>query len=215
MRYVKWTFLTIVVLLVAALLHYTLPQRDIVRVVNTYEERQDFGWNRIFWSGPNAGASEQVNRDVLFIQTVRENGRPMVYRNEDTGWGWPPYFKFDTANLQTEAADLISDRDSPRWAVVTHYGWRNELISIFPNAVAIRHVDSPDVSLFPWLNIVILTFLLLVILSVRQLWLRFRRRSIDPVIEDMGEAWDRVDDRFDDTRGAVGRFFDRIFGRKR
>ncbi len=215
MRYVKWTFLTIVVLLVAAVLHYTLPQRDVVRVVNTYEERQDFGWNSFFWSGPNAGASEQINRDVLFIQTVRANGRPMVYRNEDTGWGWPPYFKFDTANLQTEAADLISDRDSPRWAVVTHYGWRNELISIFPNAVAIRQVDSPDVSLFPWLNIVILTFLLLVVLSIRQLWLRFRRRSIDPVFEDVGEAWDRVDDRFDDTRGAVERFFARFFGRKK
>ena len=46
----------------------------------------------------------------------------MVYRNEDTGWGWPPYFKFDTKNLQTEAADLISSKEEPQWVILTHYG---------------------------------------------------------------------------------------------
>lgn len=192
MRYVKWTFLTLIFLIIVAFFHYTLPQRDIVRIVNTYEERQDFGWNSIFWSGPNAGAATTPNRDVLFLQTVRANGNPMVYRNEDTGWGWPPYFKFDTANLQTRAADAVSSRDAPEWYAVTHYGWRSELFSAFPNAVNLRAVESPDVRLIPWFNIVFFVLLALVLLGLWRLWVRFRERRIDPVLEDIDEASDEV-----------------------
>ena len=35
MRYVKWAFWTVIVLVVGGFLHYTLPQHDIVRVVGT------------------------------------------------------------------------------------------------------------------------------------------------------------------------------------
>ena len=35
MRYVKWTILAVLALIVFGFLHYTLPQHDIVRVVNT------------------------------------------------------------------------------------------------------------------------------------------------------------------------------------
>lgn len=54
MRYVKWAFWTVIVLVVGGFLHYTLPQHDIVRVVGTYQERQDLtDWTRIFWSTPD------------------------------------------------------------------------------------------------------------------------------------------------------------------
>ena len=109
MRYVKWAFWTVIVLVVGGFLHYTLPQHDIVRVVGTYQERQDLtDWTRIFWSTPDDQSGTLTNRNVQFIQAIRANGKPMVYRNEDTGWGWPPYFKFDTATLQTQADDLRS-----------------------------------------------------------------------------------------------------------
>ncbi len=154
MRYVKWTFIALIALIVIGFLHYTLPQHDIVRVVNTYQERQDLSdWTRIFWSTPDDQSTGLINRDVQFIQAVKANGKPMVYRNEDTGWNWPPYFKFDTANLQTQAEDLKSTADSPKWAVVTHYGWRNIYFSTFPNAIAIKPVAGPDVTIIPWFNI--------------------------------------------------------------
>lgn len=211
MRYVKWTFWALVALIVFGFLHYTLPQHDIVRVVNTYQERQDLNdWTSIFWSSPDDQSGTLTSRDVQFIQTVKRNGRPMVYRNEDTGWSWPPYFKFDTANLQTEAEDLKSTSAAPQWVVVTHYGWRNELFSSFPNAVAIRPVDSPDETVIPWVNIVILTVLGLILFMIRRMWLQFRERMVDPALDDMGEAWDRVDARADAAadraRGAWGRF---------
>ena len=207
MTYLKWTIRLLFFAVIAGFLHYTLPQRDIVRIVNTYEERQDFGgWNSIFWSGPNVGAGAAVNRDVLFIQTVRADGDTMVYRNEDTRF-WPPYFKFDTADLQTEAADAVSTRDAPQWYAMRHYGWRNSWISIFPNALSLRPVSGPEERLIPWFNIVFLTILAVIWLTLWRLWRNFRQARIDPVLEDIDESADAA-------RGRVSGFFTRLFGRK-
>ena len=123
MAYVKWIFILVFGLLVGGFLHYTLPQHDVVRVVNTFNERRDLGdWTRIFWSSPDKQSATLENRDVQFIQAVRPNGKVIVYRNEDTGWGWPPYFKFDTANLFTEANDAISTKANPEWVRIRHCG---------------------------------------------------------------------------------------------
>lgn len=196
MRYVKWTFLTVIALIVIGFFHYTLPQHDVVRVVGTYQERQDLSdWTRIFWATPDDQSTGLINRDVQFIQAVKANGKEVVYRNEDTGWNWPPYFKFDTANLLARAQDMISTSDNPKWAVVTHYGWRNIYFSSFPNAISIKPVAGPDVTIIPWFNIFFFVFLAVILLMLRRMWLQFRERSIDPVLEDMGEAWDSVEDR--------------------
>lgn len=211
MRYVKWAVWGTIALIIGLFLHYTLPQHDVVRVVGTYQERQDLtDWTRIFWSSPDDQSGTLANRDVQFIQTIRTNGRPMVYRNEDTGWSWPPYFKFDTASLQTEADDLRSTAEAPKWAVVTHYGWRNELISIFPNAVSIRPVEGPDVTIMPWFNIFFFAFLLFLVVLVRKMWLQFRERMIDPALVDAGQAWDSVEARAHAARKGARGFFGRI-----
>lgn len=217
MVYVKWTFLALLALLVFAFFHYTLPQHDIVRIADTYEKRIDPGGNALFWAEPPVGAARTANRDVFFIQAIRPSGRPIVYRNEDTGWGWPPYFKLDTSNLQAEATDLKSTKDNPQWVSVTHYGWRSEFLSIYPNAVGVRPVEGPDVGIFPWLNIIILTLVGLALLFLWRVWAQFRERTIDPLLEDVGETWDEVDERADAARdrarGLWRRFMDWL-GRK-
>ena len=210
LRYVKWTFWGLVWLLLAGWLHYTLPQHDIVRITDTYSKRIDFGENSIFWATADVGTDgTSVNRDVFFIQAKRADDRIMVYRNEDTGWGWPPYFKFDTANLQAEAGDLKSTAADPQWAVVRHYGWRNEYLTIFPNAVEVWPVEGPDVRIIPWFNIVLLTFLAALIWGVRVRWIRFWMKRIDPVIEDVEEAFDAAGDSISGTTSRLGRFFKR------
>jgi hypothetical protein len=217
MTYFKWTVRIVLLLLVGAFLHYTLPQRDIVRIVNTYTERQDFsdlGFTRIFWRNTTGTDAAIVSRDVQFISAVNENGRPRVYRNQDTGWGWPPYFKFDTANLQAESADLISTAESPRWAVVTHYGWRNELLSIFPNAVGVRPIAGPDVRIIPWVNIIILTVLAGLIFWAWVIWRQFRERTLDPALQNAGDRWDRIDELDDRARGRFWYWWDRTFRRR-
>ena len=209
MAYIKWTFWILFWIVVAAFFHYTLPQNDTVRVVNTYEERQDLtDWTRIFWSEPEDQSASLSNRDVQFIQAVRPNGKPMVYRNEDTGWNWPPYFKFDTANLYTDANDAISTKANPEWVVVKHYGWRNEFMSIFPNAISIKPAPGPDYSPIPWLNIIILTMFFAIVWAIWVRWRRFRARRIDPIIEDVQENWDAAGDAVADRRGRIKRWLD-------
>jgi hypothetical protein len=209
MVYVKWAFWGTVWLIVGAFFHYTLPQHDIVRIVNTYEERQELGdWTRIFWSTPDDQSTALINRDVQFIQAVTPEGKAKVYRNEDTGWHWPPYFKFDTANLYTEANDAKSTKDNPEWYSVTHYGWRNEYWSVFPNAVGLKRVDGPDATIIPWLNIIILTLFFALVWAIWVRWRRFRAKRIDPVLEGIEDSWDESMDTLAEKRGRVRRWLD-------
>ncbi len=210
MKYLKWTIWTLIASVIFGFFHYTLPQRDIVLIVGTENRRIDFGENSIFWAGPDSGTAAIGNRDVRFINAVRANGKVIVYRNEDTGWGWPPYFKLDSSNLQTEAQALTSNAETPKWVSVTHYGWRNEFMTIFPNAVAVRQVVGPDVTILPWLNIFILAVLAFLVFMIRRMWLQFRERTIDPALDDAAQTWDGVEDSATAARGRAagvwGRF---------
>ena len=196
MRYVKWTFYTLLALIIFGFFHYVLPQHDIVRITDTYTSRIEFGANSIFWGSADQGTNANATaRDVKFIAAIQRNGKPMVYRNEDTGWIWPPYFKFDSFNVQAEASDLKSTADAPKWVMVTHYGWRNQLFTIFPNAVSVRAVTDPDARIIPWVSIIILAMLAFLLFMIRRMWLQFRERSIDPMIAGAGDAWDQVEGR--------------------
>ncbi|WP_299937982.1 DUF1523 family protein [uncultured Pelagimonas sp.] len=202
MAYIKWAFIIVFWVFVAAFLHYTLPQHDIVRITDTYEKRVDPGENSLFWAQADVGSDGTLpTRDVFFIQTVDVDGDIMVYRNEDTGWGWPPYFKFDTSNLYAEASDMKSTADAPRWVAVRHYGWRNEFISIFPNALSVREVESPDTQIIPWMNIAILVTLFALFWAVRVRWKRFQAKRIDPVVQSVE---DKIDDGGDWLKETLG-----------
>ncbi|NVO26084.1 DUF1523 family protein [Donghicola sp. C2-DW-16] len=188
MAYIRWTITILFWAVVAAFLHYTLPQTDIVRITDTYEKRQDFtNLNQYFWASPETEQqAASASRDVFFIQTFDTDGKPVIFRNEDTGWGWPPYFKFDTANLQARASDLISKSHeaNPTWVAIRHYGWRNEFISIYPNAVSLKAVEGPDVRIIPWTTIIVLIILAVLVLSIRSRWKHFKSRRIDPVFDN-------------------------------
>jgi len=210
MVYLKWAFWIVVWVLIAAFFHYTLPQHDIARITDTYEKRIDFGENSIFWASPDVGNDTgAVNRDVFFIQAVRTTGRVMVYRNEDTGWGWPPYFKFDTSNLQAEAANLKSTQADPKYVMIKHYGWRVEFLTAFPNAISIKPVDGPDASKgIPFLNIFILTLFFMVVYFIWVRWRRFRQARIDPRLEEMQDNWEAAGDAMADRRSRFSRWLD-------
>ena len=196
MRYVKWTFWVILASFVFGFLHYTLPQHDIVRIVGTENRRIDIGENSWFWAGPDVGTAASPSRDVYFINAVYPDGGTMEYRNEDTGWGWPPYFKMDSSSTQTQAKDLISTSAAPIWVSITHYGWRNQLFTIFPNAIAMRQVDGPDVTIIPWVNIILMVVLLGLVLLIRAMWRQFHERMIEPAVIEMEETADSARSRW-------------------
>ena len=190
MQYVKIIVWVVLLTLTFGFFHYTLPQHDVVRIINTEVRRVDMGENSLFWAQPDVGEDVgRQDRDVRFIEAFYENDRPMVYRNEDTGWGWPPYFKLNSANLQALANDLKSTKENPQWVVFRHYGWRNEFISIYPNVVGIRAVDRPDVRIIPWINIIILLLLLALLYTIWNRWRKFRQKHLDRFFEDLGDRW--------------------------
>jgi Protein of unknown function (DUF1523) len=209
MAYIKWAFIILFWGTVVAVLHYTLPQHDVVRVSDTYEKRIDPGENSLFWAAQDVGSDTTTsNRDVFFIQTRKANGKVMVYRNEDTGWGWPPYFKVTSSNLQAEAADLKSSEADPKWAVIRHYGWRNEFMSIFPNAVKIWRVDGPEVRIIPWFNIIFLIFFAAIGWALYVRWRRFRQARIDPMVESVEDSLYAAGDAIDEKRGRFRKWLD-------
>ena len=183
-------------LVTAAFLHYSLPSRDVVRIVGTDVVRQDVERRDA------QGNRVTVTRDVRFIYAKSPGGGDRVYRNEDTGWGWPPYFKFDTADLVAEATDLVSQAEAPDWVAVRHYGWRIPILSMFPNALSIRPASGPDESLIPWFNILFITLLVLTVLIVRRALIIVFRHHVDPAIEE-------IDREIDERAGAVGRRYRR------
>ncbi len=202
-RLIKWILILALLVVSVGFLHYALPQRDIVRVTGTEILRKDFsGWTRIFYAQADSGDNEQINRDLRLINTVRPNGRVSVYRNEDTGFGWPPYFKLDSQNLQAEALDAVSDKADPQWYILRHYGWRSPFLSIYPNAVSLKPTDNPDKFLIPWFNIAILLLIFAVFWAIFVRVRRFWNRRVDPV-------FDQVEASVDETRERVGGWFKR------
>ncbi len=226
-KIIKTALFLIIGLIAIAFLHYNLPDRDIVRVVGTFEIRDDKPAGTFGAGAPDVGSKKFPNRDVRYISTKRPNDKPMVYANQDTGWGWPPYFKFDTSNLTAEAQDLILryEADEEIWVAVRHYGWRIEMFSLYPNAVSMKVVDGPKTRLFPLFNIVLLSLLALFILFI---WLKVRgwkRKNVDPITDKIGEELDEIGDtvsghakkaqaEINESRSGFRKFMRRWFGSK-
>ena len=217
MRRIKTIVRVVALLIFGLFFHNVLPQHDIVKVTSTEIIRTDFSaMNRIFYAQADSGSAEQPTRDLRLINTQkqdtfllgfipRDSNGVMVYRNEDTGWTWPPYFKFDSADLQAEAANLARGDE---WVVVTHYGWRIRWASVYPNAVGVRTVSGPDVTIIPWFNIFFFIFLMAAILFMRAMWRQFRERSVDPLLDAAGGQIDEVQASVAERRGRVSRWMD-------
>lgn len=210
MQIIKWVIILGFWGFIAAFLHYTLPQRDIVTLQGTEIIRQDFsGWNRFFYAqGDTGGAETATNRDLRLINATRANGRVMVYRNEDTGFGWPPYFKLDSSNLQAEAQNAISTRAAPEWYLITHYGWRFNAPTIYPNAISLTPHPGPDAPKpWPWVNILILGTLGLIVSALYVRWRRFRAARIDPALEEIQDNFEAAGDAVSERGGRIRRWW--------
>ena len=220
MQRIKTALKVVIFVILFGLGHYVLPQHDIARITSTEIIRTDFTWaNRMFYAQADSGAAELASRDLRLINTVKKKTfllgfvqrnaeEVMVFRNEDTGWIWPPYFKFDSSDLQAEAAAAVSTNAEPQWVVITHYGWRNRFMTIFPNAIGIRPVEGPHVRVIPWFNIFFIAFTLFGYFLVRAIWRQFWQRKVDPMLEDVGDAYGRLGDGVTERKGRFTRWID-------
>ena len=193
MRVVKLAIVLLVLVLLASLAHYTLPRHEVVRIVGVETRLESFGINRVFFASAPGGSTESGTRDVRYVETLRPDGTERVFRNEDTGWGWPPFFKMNASDMQARARDLISTSDDPRWVRVGYYGVRSRMLSAYPNVLSLRPVAGPEPDEgLAWLRIAGFATVGLVTLWLWLVLRRFRTRRFDPFMARMGERWRRL-----------------------
>jgi len=185
---VKFGIGFVLVLLLALLFHYNLPRTAVVQISGTDVKRIDRkNSSDKNQSNNNTGVKgAQQTSDVRFINSLSRSGKTIVFRNEDTGWGWPPYLKFDSADLTAEAQAFAADQAKP-WVLVKYYGWRIKVFSMFPNVVNLKVVDR-DYSHFPLFNIVFFVLLLIVVLIVRSKIKKIIKKMRDRDKSKTGEA---------------------------
>ena len=179
MKWLKGIILGVILLAVGAVglgLFYFLPQHDVVMVTGVEVKRMDHN-GVISAQNPADGPT----RDVYFINTEHPTSKNvMVYRNEDTGWSFPWYFKFDSADIQAKAQGY--SRDAQQLALIRYYGWRIQILSVFPNITDIEATNSREEP-FPWFNTIFLTVgTLLILFVVFFLRRRFKRKSRGEVL---------------------------------
>ena len=223
MKTIKRIFIFILVLITIGLIHYYLPQRDIVQVVNTDVKRMDISKGSPFWDRPDAGTDRQTTRDVRFIYTVDDKNKTRVYRNEDTGWSFPFYLKFDSSDLSAKAENFSNKENT--WVAVTHYGWRIRLFSIFPNATKVKQVSGPGVFLIPWFNIAFLIIVFGFIFWVWRMVRRWKKKNVDPITDKIGDELEEIGEtvgghakkaqaEINESRSGLRKFIRRWFGSK-
>lgn len=158
-------------------LYYVLPRHDVVMITGVEVKRMDAD-GVINAENPADGPT----RDVYFINTEDPDSKKVVvYRNEDTGWSFPWYFKFDSADIQAKAQGY--SRDSQQLALIRYYGWRITILSMFPNVTEVEAVTSRDQP-FPVFNtiffVVVGLLVVMVVVGVRR---RFKGQArVDGVV---------------------------------
>ncbi|UEC23216.1 DUF1523 family protein [Pasteurella canis] len=157
-KFFKFFFLTVIFifhLFLFVAVNFVTPSYDVTKVTGVEVKRVDK-------DGPitKANPADGPTRDVYFINTQHQDGKIMVYRNEDTRWGFPFYFKFGSANLHAEAEALGKENKTVQ---IKYYGWRLVMFDEFRNAVNIKAIDETESPSHPILAYV-LYFLLLITL---------------------------------------------------
>lgn len=197
MRNVRRIFRVVLFVIAGLYLHYTLPQHDVAKVTGISDRLERLSsFQQIFYNQVDLGSAEGDMRDLRLINTVkvdtwflglwRGGERVMVYRNEDTGV-YPPYFKFDSSDLEAEASALAGKE---QWVSITHYGWRMRFLSIYPNAISIKPVSGPEYRPFPWFNLFFFAFLIVGFFFVRAMWRQFVERTVDPTMDALEDGYD-------------------------
>ncbi|MGL5030567.1 MAG: DUF1523 family protein [Aeromonas sp.] len=136
--------LGLIALLSATWLDYYLPEQTIATITGGEVKRSDK-------DGPisQRNPADGPTSDVYYVYTERAGEHVRVFRNEDTRWGWPFYFKFNSADVQAKAISLSFEK---RQAIITSYGWRVNMLTLFPNITKIENAEPGDStwSFFRW-----------------------------------------------------------------
>ncbi|MCP5363998.1 MAG: DUF1523 family protein [Hyphomicrobiales bacterium] len=160
--------LCIPVVALVAFTEFYLPSTALVRITGIDVKRLD--------TGKETPSGQAVTRDVRFIYARDiHSGKDYAFRNEDTGWGWPIYFKFNSGTLAARASN-IKETEGESAVLMRYYGWRLPLFDMYPNVVNLKVVPS-NYTHVPIFNIVFIIVVLALIGYLTYRIRRFRLRS--------------------------------------
>jgi len=147
----------LVLAVVGPFVTYYLPSTVVVQLSGTEVKRSELGQD---------DAVVQPIRDVRYVLAQDpKTHETMVFRNEDTRWSWPPYFKFNSSDLSGKAMDIARSKPDATVAV-TYYGTRSSVLDVYPNLVALEVVPADYVHI-PVFNIVfVLAIVTMLVLGV-------------------------------------------------
>ncbi|MCR4942370.1 MAG: DUF1523 family protein [Campylobacter sp.] len=143
-RFFRKTFLLMVFVLhflAFCLINYAMPSYKALNIVHTDVKRMD----KDGFIDKDQASINSISRDVYFISAkVPESEKVLSFRNEDTRWGLPPYFKFNSADVQAKAASMMEQK---ALAQIKYYGWRIPMLNEFYNAISITKIkDASELS---------------------------------------------------------------------
>lgn len=167
LKYLKIGIPLLLAIVLVLFLHKNLPRTAVVQITGTDVKRIDLSKVK-----PKAVEKTDQNEtivktaDIRYINAISKKGKPMVFRNQDTGWGWPPYLKFNSADL-TAKAQAFSLSTEDVFVLVKYYGWRIRIFSMFPNAVSLKEVDR-DYTHFPLFNLTFVVLSIILVLILRR-----------------------------------------------
>ncbi len=170
MRNVVLFILTAIFLALMLLVSYCMPHYSMAVISGVEVKRMNENENM-----PNNKEVKTLARDVYFVQTYdpKDKKSVTVYRNEDTRFSFPFYFKFNSADISALAQSLVNQQ-----VEVQYYGWRINLFNMFPNVIFLKPLkenDEMSKPVFSW----ILYALLLVgfFISVRSVCALFKGKA--------------------------------------
>ncbi|WQS64482.1 DUF1523 family protein [Helicobacter pylori] len=145
-RNVVLFILTAIFLALMLLVSYCMPHYSVAVISGVEVKRMNENEN-----APNNKEVKTLARDVYFVQTYdpKDKKSVTVYRNEDTRFGFPFYFKFNSADISALAQSLVNQQ-----VEVQYYGWRINLFNMFPNVIFLKPLkENAEMSkpVFSWI----------------------------------------------------------------
>ncbi|WP_162972296.1 DUF1523 family protein [Helicobacter pylori] len=145
-RNVVLFILTAIFLALMLLVSYCMPHYSAAVISGVEVKRMNENENT-----PNNKEVKTLARDVYFVQTYdpKDQKSVTVYRNEDTCFGFPFYFKFNSADISALAQSLVNQQ-----VEVQYYGWRINLFNMFPNVIFLKPLkEGAEMSkpVFSWI----------------------------------------------------------------
>ncbi|WRG55640.1 DUF1523 family protein [Helicobacter pylori] len=133
-RNVVLFILTAIFLALMLLVSYCMPHYSAAVISGVEVKRMNENENT-----PNNKEVKTLARDVYFVQTYdpKDQKSVTVYRNEDTRFGFPFYFKFNSADISALAQSLVNQQ-----VEVQYYGWRINLFNMFPNVIFLKPLKA-------------------------------------------------------------------------